>query len=501
MRKIIHKKNGSFRVGRIPLLSVLLVCACLLAGCGEEPDTGGLEDLAHEMGNQGGEGMAGGAHTEALKGEAGDGADIGQAGQAQEGTEIPEGQITSQSFEVELDGWGRVTFAPFEPEEDDGSDIWAYRDARFMLLSEGKVLYTFPGYYSNPTSGKENAMAGQQFGQVLSVAFRDYNEDGRMDILLLLEYAGVRGIDIGESWQEARAYTQEEGEKEFHVDKLLTEQLRYYSENMDTVLEGIEEYSKGYSICTDLGTWEVERFAKRVRKQILAGDFESIAEEISYPIMVDGMRFGTKEAFLDADFVKNPSAVFLEDIQNETGELLFCNWQGIMMGVNGEVWFGEVLNEDGSSQGLKITGLNNISQSAADLNSLSSWEHQEDLIRERQPFYMACSFHDEIVDYWENTRGVRDVGNVMDPLYETDAKYLTREELAEEPPLVIYLAKNEIYARHGYIFQDEDLYNYFMGCIWYFPKVSPEYFSDEVFNDYEKANLELLVELDTYERN
>lgn len=288
---------------------------------------------------------------------------------------IPEGQISEQSFEVELDGWGKVTFAAFEPEEVSASGIWAYGDARFMLLKDDRVLYTFPGYYSNPATGTENVMSGQKFGQVLSVAFKDYNEDGRKDILLILEYAGVQGIDIGQTWREARAYTQEEGEKEFHVDKPLTEQLRYYSENMEQVYEGMEAYSKGYAVCTDLGAWEVERFAKRVRKQVLAGDYEGIAEELAYPVVIDGVSFADKAAFLAADFVKNPNPAFADAIEQETGELLFCSWQGIMLGNGGEnLWFAEMKNGDGSSQGLKITGINGIT---ANTEALSSWEQTE----------------------------------------------------------------------------------------------------------------------------
>lgn len=430
--------------------------------------------------------------------EGGGGASGGQGATASAAA-IFEGQILEQSFEVELDGWGKVTFAAFEPEEVSASGIWAYGDARFMLLKDDQVLYTFPGYYSNPDTGTENIMSGQQFGQVLSVAFKDYNEDGRKDILLILEYAGVQGIDIGQTWREARAYTQEEGEKEFHVDKLLTEQLRYYSENMEQVYEGIEAYSKGYAVCTDLGTWEVERFAKRVRKQVLAGDYERIAEELAYPVVIDGVTYADKAAFLAADFVKNPNPAFVEAMEQETGELLFCNWQGIMLGSGGEnLWFAEVLNDDGSSQGLKITGINGIT---ANTEAPSSWEQTEALISERLPYYQASSFHDEIVDYWENTREVRDVSNVIEPLYETDKRYLTKENLAYDPPLVIHLAKNEIYARHGYIFKDADLYNYFMGCIWYTPSVEPEAFSEDVFNAYEKENLKLLTELDTYDRD
>ena len=64
----------------------------------------------------------------------------------------------------------------------------------------------------------------------------------------------------------------------------------------------------------------------------------------------------------------------------------------------------------------------------------------------------------------------------------------------------IRIAKNEIYARHGYIFKDENLKNYFMGQLWYIPSVKAEEFYDSVFSDIEKRNLELLNRLDTYKK-
>lgn len=122
---------------------------------------------------------------------------------------------------------------------------------------------------------------------------------------------------------------------------------------------------------------------------------------------------------------------------------------------------------------------------------------EEKLLNERMEYYRKSAYYPEIIDYWENVREVRDVSNRITPLYESDIRYLTKEDLAFEPPVVIHLAKNEIYARHGYIFKDQDLYNYFMGCIWYTPTTAPEDFSDDVFNECEKENLKLLDELDT----
>lgn len=130
----------------------------------------------------------------------------------------------------------------------------------------------------------------------------------------------------------------------------------------------------------------------------------------------------------------------------------------------------------------------------------SSWTEEEmiNAINERSQYYKASAYYSEIIDYWENVREVRDISNVLEPLFETDKKYYTKEEFENEPMLVIHLAKNEIYARHGYIFTNEDLYNYFMGCIWYSPTCDAADFDDNIFNEYEKANLEILADLDTY---
>ena len=133
-------------------------------------------------------------------------------------------------------------------------------------------------------------------------------------------------------------------------------------------------------------------------------------------------------------------------------------------------------------------------------NDNSSWTEEEitKSINEKSQYYKASAYYSEMIEYWEDVREVRDVSNVIEPLFETDKKYYTKEEFESEPMLVIHLAKNEIYARHGYIFTNEDLYNYFMGCIWYSPTCDSTDFDDSIFNQYERANLEILADLDVY---
>ncbi len=123
-------------------------------------------------------------------------------------------------------------------------------------------------------------------------------------------------------------------------------------------------------------------------------------------------------------------------------------------------------------------------------------EQIEAIVSDRGKYYNQSGYFYEITDYWENDREVRDIANRLEPLFYTDMKYYSREAFQDLPDVVIHLAKNEIYARRGYIFSDADLYNYFMGCAWYQPVYSSGEFDDSIWNDYERENLKLLAELD-----
>lgn len=97
-------------------------------------------------------------------------------------------------------------------------------------------------------------------------------------------------------------------------------------------------------------------------------------------------------------------------------------------------------------------------------------------------------------DFVENVLECTDIDN-YDYLLRTHEIYYTREYLENCPDVVLKLAKNEIYARHGRMFADPDLYEYFLTRMWYEPVYTPEEFDDSCFNDCERANLDLLLKL------
>lgn len=82
-------------------------------------------------------------------------------------------------------------------------------------------------------------------------------------------------------------------------------------------------------------------------------------------------------------------------------------------------------------------------------------------------------------------------------LPESDSRYYTEDELEGLSTLELYYARNEIFARHGRTFNNEDLNEYFGSQPWYHGEYSPEDF-DSWFtpNEYEKANAALIGEVE-----
>ena len=127
----------------------------------------------------------------------------------------------------------------------------------------------------------------------------------------------------------------------------------------ETTVQDLEEAQNAdyYSVCTNYSKSEVEQFAKEVREFIIAEDWERLSEYVAYPITMAGVTYEDSTSFLAAPFEAHLDEDSIEAIRNESCIDMFCNYAGIMMG-NGEVWIGEVLNEDYSSAGLHVIGLN-----------------------------------------------------------------------------------------------------------------------------------------------
>ncbi|MCM1134883.1 MAG: hypothetical protein NC400_04825 [Clostridium sp.] len=153
-----------------------------------------------------------------------------------------EGLIEEQSFEVELDGWGKVFFASIAPAKDGGRP-------RFLLMKNGETVYTFP-----ETGGSSEG----KFVEVEAVAFQDYNQDGKKDAVVLVSYSN--GAD---KWSEPVIFLQENSDNMFYMDYPEAESYRVKAETeagpafyRDTFLEKyLREQELTDSISALSGSW------------------------------------------------------------------------------------------------------------------------------------------------------------------------------------------------------------------------------------------------------
>ena len=104
---------------------------------------------------------------------------------------------------------------------------------------------------------------------------------------------------------------------------------------------------------------EVEQFAEEIKIDILKHDWDALSEKISYPIVINETTVNNREDFLKLDIDGKLNQEFVEAIRAETCRKMFCNWQGVMMGDAGQIWFGNVDNGTGTSE-LSIIGINNM---------------------------------------------------------------------------------------------------------------------------------------------
>lgn len=81
-----------------------------------------------------------------------------------------------------------------------------------------------------------------------------------------------------------------------------------------------------------------------------------------------------------------------------------------------------------------------------------------------------------------------------DYYYPSNSRYITEAELDRMSPSEIRLVLNEMYARHGYIFNSQDYQNYFSSKSWYVGTTTSQDEALKYFNAYEKANRQTIVD-------
>lgn len=94
-------------------------------------------------------------------------------------------------------------------------------------------------------------------------------------------------------------------------------------------------------------------------------------------------------------------------------------------------------------------------------------------------------------DFWGDPIDIMNPPTTIANNY-SNSQYLTDSDLWSMSSEELRIARNEIYARHGRMFKDQALQNYFNSKSWYIPSVRPEDFNEQWLNEYEKANAKFI---------
>ncbi|MCQ4021591.1 MULTISPECIES: YARHG domain-containing protein [unclassified Ruminococcus] len=77
---------------------------------------------------------------------------------------------------------------------------------------------------------------------------------------------------------------------------------------------------------------------------------------------------------------------------------------------------------------------------------------------------------------------------------DSNTRYLDYSDLEGIDGDRLVLARNEIYARHGRLFDSKELQDYFDKCTWYNGTIAPNDFNESTLNKYERANIDFILQ-------
>lgn len=138
--------------------------------------------------------------------------------------------IPEQSFDVTLDDWGEVKFVSCRPTSCDF-------EASFYLIRDEQILYKFP-YMCEDNKRYYTGC----FDSMEAVAFRDINDDGKEDIIIIFNYVSGAGPTGMVPRPGIRIFLA--GENEFYLAEEIMEDVEQNILSKDMTIEIICNYLK-----------------------------------------------------------------------------------------------------------------------------------------------------------------------------------------------------------------------------------------------------------------
>lgn len=138
--------------------------------------------------------------------------------------------IKNQSFDIQLENWGDVKFISTKKDKY-GIDLLNF----FLTDNKGTILYSLPKYHGNDVGA---------FYKIRAISFKDVNNDGLKDIIIISEYTTDAGEEGAVPYPTCSIYFQN-GKKFVYIPSL---DDKINASNKNENISIILKYLKGKKI-------------------------------------------------------------------------------------------------------------------------------------------------------------------------------------------------------------------------------------------------------------
>lgn len=180
------------------------------------------------------------------------------------------------------------------------------------------------------------------------------------------------------------------------------------------------------------------------------------------------------------------------DLNNSDLSYIASNTGGFYRNVNAITSMEDVYNEIFREQKeMYVVEYETLQQDDKDVVRSLNLDYVDDVIAVRREYQYVPSIYMEV----SVSMAQMFVNDFI--IYDSDRRYVTGADLDRLTKEQLRLARNEIYARKGRMFNDQNLQSYFNSRSWYQGSIAPANFNESMFNDYERANAYFIAD---YER-
>lgn len=145
------------------------------------------------------------------------------------------------------------------------------------------------------------------------------------------------------------------------------------------------------------------------------------------------------------------------------------------------------------SQSVNSEANNAVEEETEEKESTTSESNDTYVSKELEDYTLSSaidmSVATEAMEETEMSEKLEDADSYLLPT--SDVVELTEEDLIDFTAQELTYARNEIYARHGKVFESSELNEYFQGKNWY---IADETFADESITDIESVNAQFIVQ-------